>query len=474
MKRLKYIILTLALTIVGNSCSDSFLVDLPPSDIVITSGGAIKTKLDLETAVNGLYGVMNSASAFGANHFTYQELTGDLAFVGVVNSGRFYTTNGWGHLSPDEGASAGIWNNLYTVIANANFILEYEGKIEEGETGESVAQLFAHAHAIRAYCYSVLISYFGANFGEGNQSLGVPLSTKYDIYQRLPRNTVPEVYDFILNDLAKARVGFTSSPGINKFNPTALNLLTARVFLYKKDYANAIAYAQLVYNDGASQFLPRGNVSTYFLHSAENNFSETLFQIYESAAVNPGSNDAISATWSSAGSYKQNWMSRTFWESFPSTDIRKTTWYVNNTYVNNLQDNPKPIDVRKYISNVRDVVQFRKSESVFILAEALYHTNPQAAATLLGEWVQTYRDTAYVVPATSGQALLDEILRQKGFEFFLEGHRLIDLKRNHKPVSKTFQSGNNFTAAADDYRFVWPIPISEIQTNPNMVQNPGY
>ena len=120
------------------------------------------------------------------------------------------------------------------------------------------------------------------------------------------------------------------------------------------------------------------------------------------------------------------------------------------------------------------MVLFRKTEAVFILAEANYYQNPADAASGLQAWVKTYRDTGYFIPATSGQALLDEILRQKGFEFFLEGHRLTDLKRNHKPVDKTGQNNNTFVAEADNYKFVWPIPISEMQTNPNVVQNPGY
>lgn len=120
------------------------------------------------------------------------------------------------------------------------------------------------------------------------------------------------------------------------------------------------------------------------------------------------------------------------------------------------------------------MVLFRKTEAMFIWLEATYYQDPAAAAAGLQSWVKQYRDTAYLVPATSGQALLDEILRQKGFEFFLEGHRLTDLKRNHKPVDKTGQNNNTFVAEADHYKFVWPIPTAEMQTNPNVTQNPGY
>lgn len=473
MKFKNIIIATSVIALSFTSCADSFLEDLPPSSIVINANGALVTKSDLELAINGLYGKLNSASALAANHQTYQELTGDLAFVGIANSGRFTQTNGWGHINADEGAGTGIWNQIYGVIANANFILGYEGKIVGEQDNDEINELFAHAHAIRGYCYSVLMQYFAPNYGDANQNLGVPYPTSFNIDAKLPRSTVNEVYNGILSDLMIAKTNMISNSGNKKFNPETLDLLTARIYLYMKNYPKAIEYANLTLN-GATPLLTRAQVNTFFGPVGENASYETLFQIYESANENPGSNEAISATWSSVGTYHQNWMRRSFWQTFPSTDIRKTAWYPDNAAVNALMDDPKPIDVRKYTTPSRDVILFRKTEAKFILFEALYHTNAASAASELQSWVKTYRDTGYVLPANSGQALLDEILRQKGFEFFLEGHRLTDLKRNHKAVDKTGQNSNTFVAAADNYKFVWPIPTSEIQTNPNVVQNPGY
>ena len=72
--------------------------------------------------------------------------------------------------------------------------------------------------------------------------------------------------------------------------------------------------------------------------------------------------------------------------------------------------------------------------------------------------------------------MLDEILRQKGFEFFLEGMRFTDMKRNNKAIVKV-QKANNVPLGeipVGDRRFIWPIPLSEIQTNPNIKQAPNY
>lgn len=485
--KLKYIFLATTLVLCTQSCSDSFLVSEPVSSIIITAN-TIKTKADLDIAVNGLYAVMNSSTTFGANHFTYQELTGDLGFVSVGNSGRFTETKNWGHLSPDGGVSTGIWNSLYSVIANANLILSIEGNITSTDPVEqmSINQLFAEAHSVRAYCYFTLVSYFSPNFGEGDQNLGVPYPTSFDVEAKLPRATVPVVYTNILNDLNTAISNYTNFTSNKRFNKTATQLLRAKVLLAQKKYPEALIAAQNVLDDSSTQLLSKADVSSYYLLSSEDNFSETLFQIQETTAVNLGTNDALSGCWSSSGTYKQNFMAENFYKTFlpasivikprgqwasGATDVRAKFWYVANNFTTGLDDDPKPIDVRKNTSVGRDVIQLRKTEAIFIKLEALYHTNPAAASIALQDWVTTYRNSNYVNTATSGTALLDEILRQKGFEFFLEGTRLFDLKRNNKAMVN-YQTG--FSVPANDYRFIWPIPLTEIQTNPNITQAPGY
>ena len=64
--------------------------------------------------------------------------------------------------------------------------------------------------------------------------------------------------------------------------------------------------------------------------------------------------------------------------------------------------------------------------------------------------------------------------------------RLLDLKRWNLGVTRgTPQQedicavpgadySTNLSKPAGDYHFVWPIPTHEMDTNPKMVQNPGY
>lgn len=485
MKILKNKILPLLLlgSLATTGCSDRYLEDVSTTNILLNEN-SIRTRFDVEASVNGLYSLMRSPGGIASNHMSYQELTADLAFVSSSNSGYFVETNGGTHITPD-GVTGTLWNTFYYTISQANFLLSFEGKIQDDNLGnQSVDQLFAHAKAIRALNYYTLLTYYSPNYGEGDQSLGVPYPTTYDINAKLPRATVSTVVDNIITDLldviSKETGEVTANGKNNSLNVTAVKLLLARVYLYKKDYDAAADYAQQVLDDPSSQLLPRQNsagvtgVANYFKIEGESS-PETLFQIQLDATNNNG-NNGLTGHWGTTSTYKQNFMARNFFNKFSVADIRRTTWYSGagavsgNDYQN---DNPRPINVLKYQYVDRDVVVFRKTEAIFIKAEALYHSDPTLASEVLTDWVKGYRQTSYVPPVTTGPGVLEEILKQKGFEFFLEGLRFSDLKRNNLPIVKE-QSSLNLTIPAGDRRFIWPIPLSEMQTNPNITQAPGY
>jgi hypothetical protein len=62
-------------------------------------------------------------------------------------------------------------------------------------------------------------------------------------------------------------------------------------------------------------------------------------------------------------------------------------------------------------------------------------------------------------------------------ELCYEGHRFWDLKRRSLPVARLAADApttNATTLPANDYRFLLPIPNTELQANKLLVQNPGY
>ncbi len=75
-------------------------------------------------------------------------------------------------------------------------------------------------------------------------------------------------------------------------------------------------------------------------------------------------------------------------------------------------------------------------------------------------------------------AAITAIMEERFKELAYEGHRFWDLRRRNLPVVRLVadlaQVNATTTLAAGNFRFVLPIPQTEMQANPLMVQNAGY
>ncbi|KFF13532.1 hypothetical protein IW15_07015 [Chryseobacterium soli] len=476
MKKIKILLIVLVGATLS-SCKQEFSEELPR--VTLPLDQAISNEKILNTAVNGLYGLYqtqtngDALNSYGAMIPTLEELLADNGFVAIKNSNRFSTTrdSNLTFYTQNNADIATLWLSLYKIIANANFVISYEGKIpDDPNTSGTPENLFGQAYVVRAMAYSSLVSLFSDNFNGSNPDVGVPLPLDFKPGTNLPRASVKQVYDQILSDLTKAGSLIGTDNGNKKFNAVAVDLLLSRYYLAVKNYAQANTYAQKVLDNSSYTLLPSSGVANFFGVDGEGN-PETIFQIDYNALDLPGDNDGITATWSSVGRYKQNFATQTFFNKLGTNDVRRGTWYRNTGYVLTLNDNPKPIDVMKYTVTDRDVVVMRKTEAVFNQLEALYYTNPADALTKLNAWVKGYRDTGYSYSG-SGTNLLQEILMQKNLEMFLEGFRYSDLKRNGISFVNP-QTQVALTPSKVQFK-AFPLPQAELNTNTLISQFPGY
>ncbi|QCX37411.1 RagB/SusD family nutrient uptake outer membrane protein [Aureibaculum algae] len=124
-----------------------------------------------------------------------------------------------------------------------------------------------------------------------------------------------------------------------------------------------------------------------------------------------------------------------------------------------------------------DYVIYRLTEMYFNKAEALMRANggsaTQEAVDLINESKMRYftPDDWLTEKYTTGTLTLDELLAERGREFIFEGKRRTDLIRFGK-----FTTGSwwDHEPTADLTRTLYPIPLRQLQANPNLVQNPGY
>src|SRR5690606_3209719 len=185
-----------------------------------------------------------SVPAEGAIYFT-SVFTDEVA-KGIGNGGQGIAY--LNHILNANSSPSGIWTGNYRAINLANRLIEaVPGVVVEEEEEAAVAHIMAQAHALRAFCHLQLLTYYAADMKD-NSALGVikldfvPTST-----DRLPRNTVGEVFELINADLDYADANLSATeinPGL--FRPSVITALRARIAAYKGDFAQAGQYANTV------------------------------------------------------------------------------------------------------------------------------------------------------------------------------------------------------------------------------------
>src|SRR5690606_5331940 len=117
---------------------------------------AITDENQLQGAVLGIYDGLQSNFAYGNYYISSQELLTDNGFVAFDNSNRLTDFYRYQHALSSGGSISNMWTIGYRIIARANFVLSYEGKIE----GPSVANSFAETRALRALELFNLVNYY--------------------------------------------------------------------------------------------------------------------------------------------------------------------------------------------------------------------------------------------------------------------------------------------------------------------------
>jgi len=116
----------------------------------------------------------------------------------------------------------------------------------------------------------------------------------------------------------------------------------------------------------------------------------------------------------------------------------------------------------------------RLAEQYLIRAEAMAQQNkiPEAAADL-----NVIRSRAGLPNTTAAtqSAMLAAILQERKAELFTEwGHRWLDLKRTNTVDSVMSVVAPQKGGTWQSIQKYYPIPQSELNADPNLVQTPGY
>lgn len=111
-----------------------------------------------------------------------------------------------------------------------------------------------------------------------------------------------------------------------------------------------------------------------------------------------------------------------------------------------------------------DLVLLRYADVYLMEAEAYFRQGDESTALSMMNTLRENRGVADLTTLTE-----DDILDERGFELYWEGHRRTDLIRFG-------QFGEEWSGkpASDASRTIYPIPQAAVDSNPNLKQNPDY
>ena len=496
MKKL-YIIILAVLGMTTTSCLDKM-----PTDAYLQKD-AMKTFTDAEQTVNGIYASFKSSALHSGTLTVAQDIQADLVHkVAGDQLNTFGTFWDWNFL-PNDGQITGVYAQLYGIIGQCNFFLEKADQVEANLHTDEQFDLFysmkGEVYFARAFAYSELIRVFCKAYTPeiGDQAeMGVVLSTSYTTKPEPIRATLNESYKLVLDDLNMAK-NLINSPG-NVFNAIyftegTVDALLARVHLYMQNWDKAIEHSTAVIEDEEAGYElantnPYGEGS-YLTHLwKEDSSYEVIFKVgftinsYGGALGAPFLNYNfvdyrpvyVPSTWALNLYDYEDMRYQTYFGDQKTGYEHGLEWPLLIKYLGN------PTFLNQNIVGVNMPKIFRLAEQYLIRAEAYCEKGAYDLASADITTIHKARFQTASGANLNAENWLDEISDERVRELFMEGHRLTDLKRWKKGFKReeqlhTQSPNNELKIEATDHRFVWPIPLHEVQAPGSKVkQNEGY
>lgn len=386
-----------------------------------------------------------------------------------------------------EDSPENYWDSCYAAIAAANQALETISKVADPANYSSQK---GEALVARAYAHFMLVNFFSKFYDPATAAadLGIPYVTETEkiIFKKYERKTVQYVYDMVEKDLTEGLPLINDNTyNVPKYHFTqaAASAFAARFYLYKKDYAKVIQYANAAVPGNNFAGNLRGWNTTY------RNITDVteLFKIY-AKATEPANLLLVETKSYWSRYYYQNRYGvseQKQSEIFPRPDsftggnlafklysVREGT----HSLVPKIDEYFVKASVNANIGDVYIMVPlFTAEEVLFNRAEAYVYTGNIAAAladlnTYASTRINNYSPSANNITATRVRAvtgisdisagLIKTILYYKRAEFIHEGMRWFDILRYKISVVHPTKDGQMIMLAADDPRKVLQLPQS--------------
>ena len=508
----KLLLPALFLLTFNNSCTnlDEALFD------TVTSDNFLRTEEEfiaaLGAAYTGLYALGNHGS-----YFSVQECSSDETMIptrgGDWGDGGQWINAHFHQLKPTDPNVNNAWNFLYGGVNTCNrLIAQFTTLKESGSVDGALADKFiSELRVLRAMYYFWIMDTFG----------NAPLVTRFDVPEGFLPATAPraDIFKFVTDELTdavplldKKNDGTTYA----RMNYYAGKALEAKVYLNAKVYTGTAKWNECI---AACNEVINSNLfaleSTYRNNFITNNSSskEFIFAVPFDEVFAQGFNlHQMTLHYGSQATYNlkeqpwNGWFSlQDFYEMHDDADARKNNFIrgpqfasdgvtpiidagaepndpdgpqvnftpeINEAFPNALRQAGVRIGKYEFKSGAtanlsNDMPLFRYADVLLMKAEALYRLDPSSAEALT--LVNTVRNRSYE-PDQPLAALTDaDLLAERGREMFYEG-----VRRQDEIRFGVYGNPTEFMPGSAACKELWPIPLPQINVNPNLQQNPCY
>ncbi len=489
-------------------CAKDFLDKKNPNQI--TTEDFWKTEADVLAAVAATYNQLRNVNTgyWGVRGVELSNGRGDDFFirndVKDLYSLSTFTNN------PDNGVLAGLWNGSFQSIFKANQLLERVDAVA-AVSDENKKMIKAEAKFLRALNYFILVT----NFGDVALRLTVPATMEeYPIAKSPEADIWKQIEEDLTAAAADLPLAWPAEWSGRATKGAALGYL-GKAYVYQQQWAKAETTLQQLMQAPYSYNLTPVYEDNFTVTRENNEESVFEIQVQDVGGANPwatpGAEESIGVTtaqefapaevsgWFEA--YPTNKLLDEFkkertknndfdprmyatlvWQGQEGTFYRKPisdffpTEYSFTSRFKKYQNWQNANEQRgsgggNYSSNINERA-LRFADILLMYAEAVTMQGRPADAYAS---VKRIRDRANLadLPAGYTQAqMMAEIRHQRMIEFAREGLRFYDLKRwglLQQELNASDKVGRNFyVTGKHDY---YPIPQTELDANPKMVQN---
>ena len=449
-------------------------------------------------------------------YFNLQELTTDEAAWSWENDAGIQGLHemSWSSINP---IIDGLYYRSFFQISLCNEFIRQSSDANlasrgmTGTTADSIRIYRTEARFLRAYQYWVLLDLFGSPpFADEN----TPIATG------LPKQiSRANLFTWVESEL-KGVDSSLMAPKTNEYGRAdqaaawsllARLYLNAAVYTGTARYSDAITYCNKVIAAGYSLhpnykqlMLADDNLNTdEFIFTINydgtytQNYGGTTYLVHGPAGI-PGYLSGSNGSWSGLR-FTQNFISlfpdptgatdqrAEFWDSTQTLDMKDlyiSTEGLSTYKFRNLTRSGGPAPDADPAGNFSDIdfPLFRLGEIYLIYAESVLRGGTGGDAATALNYINLLRTRAYggnnSGNITASQLTTDFILDERGRELYYETLRRTDLIRYGKFTTGAYlwawKGGVSGGAAVADKYNIFPIPSTDLSSNPSLVQNAGY